>query len=189
VSTIEIIAVVFSLLCVALSVRRKVLNWPAGIIGVCAYAGLFYREKLYADLVLQGFFFVQGIYGWTMWKKSEKTDSDILIDSLSTHERFVHAFAILLITSTWAYALMKFTDASMPFVDAFAATTSFTANWLMARRKIESWILWITADVVYIGLFGYKELYLSCGIYIVFLIMAVVGLLEWRQKSISMASR
>jgi nicotinamide mononucleotide transporter len=188
-STIEIIAVVFSLLCLALSVRRNVLNWPAGIVGVCAYAILFYREKLYADLVLQGFFFVQGIYGWTMWKKSKQQDADILISTLPIHERLMHVLAIVVITGSWAFALMKFTDASLPFVDAFAAATSFTANWLMARRKIESWILWITADVVYIGLFGYKELYLSSGIYIVFLIMAVAGLLEWRRKSLSMASR
>ena len=188
-SLVEIIAVIFSLLCVWLSIRRNVLNWLVGIIGVSAYAVLFFREKLYADLVLQAFFFVQGIYGWLVWSKSKQQDDEILVGWLSRSERIRQVFAVLLITIGWAYTLIKFTDASVPFVDAFAATTSFAANWLMARRKIESWLLWITADAVYIGLFWYKELYLSCGIYVVFLIMAVTGLLQWRQKSINMASR
>jgi nicotinamide mononucleotide transporter len=187
-SSIEIIAVLFSLMCVLLSIKRNILNWPVGLVGVSAYALLFYREKLYADVALQVFFFVQGIYGWITWRLVKNRDHDILIERLSGNQQWLYGLAIICITSVWAYGLMTLTDASVPWVDAFAATTSFFANLLMARRKMESWLLWITADVVYIGLFAYKALYLSSGIYVVFLIMAILGLWKWKQKSLGTAS-
>ena len=185
----EILAVVFSVLCVVLSIRRNVLNWPAGLVGVTAYAILFFREKLYADLVLQVFFFLQGVYGWLSWSHSQEQDHDILVSLLTDKQRIFYVLVIALISFVWGFSLSQFTDASVPYIDAFASTTSFVANWLMARRKIESWILWFTADSVYIGLFWYKELYLSSGIYTVFTIMAITGFLEWRRKSLSTASR
>jgi nicotinamide mononucleotide transporter len=166
-----------------------VLNWPAGLIGVSAYLFLFWREKLYADMVLQIFFIAQGIYGWIHWKKSSVKDQELLVEMLPGRSRVFHVAAVIVITLLWGQALTQYTDASLPFMDAFAATTSFVANWLMARKKIESWILWITADAVYMGLFGYKQLYLSCGIYLVFLILAITGLMKWRKKYLDMASR
>jgi nicotinamide mononucleotide transporter len=187
VSTIEIIAVVFSLLCVWLSVRRSILNWPAGLIGVSAYLILFLQIKLYADATLQVFFLVQGVYGWVHWKKSQEKDHRIVVEYLTVHNRLLYCITIIAVTGCWGLLLAHYTDASIPYVDAFAATTSFFANWLMARKKIENWILWITADIVYIGLFFYKALYLSCGIYVIFLVLAIIGFVQWRRKSIPTA--
>jgi nicotinamide mononucleotide transporter len=178
-SVLEIIAVSFSLLCVWLSVKRNVLNWPMGIIAVSAYMIFFYQVKLFADMVLQAFFIIQGFYGWYTWTASKREEKAIVVTSFNTIQRALTCACILAVTAVWGFLLSKYTEASAPYVDAFASTASFTANWLMARRKIENWLLWITADIVYVGLFWYKGLYLSSGIYLVFLGLAVAGLLEW----------
>jgi nicotinamide mononucleotide transporter len=182
-SITEIIAVSFSLLCVWFSVRKSVWNWPMGIVGVSAYLVLFYDIKLYADMTLQVFFLAQGFYGWYNWSSGKRENEKIVVSSLHNNHRLATVMAIGLLTLSWAMLLQRFTDASLPFVDAFASTTSLAANWLMARKKVENWIFWIIADLVYIGLFWYKGLYLSCGIYLLFLAMAVAGFLSWSKSA------
>jgi nicotinamide mononucleotide transporter len=188
-SAIEIVAVVFSLLCVLLAIRRNVLNWPAGIIGVGAYFAVFMREKLYADALLQVFFIIQGVYGWYSWHRYKAENRTVEVTELSAGWRIGYIIIIGAISFGWAKALDLYTDASMPYIDALAATISFIANWLMARRKIENWALWIFVDIIYIGLFWSRELYLSFGLYIVFLFMAIAGLIQWKKSlGTSMAS-
>ncbi len=181
-SMIEIIAVVFSLGCTWLAVKKHILNWPLGIIAVAAYMILFYKERLYADMILQVFFMAQGFYGWYNWAY-KKEENEITVSVLSFKGRMFYIALIILFSCVWSYLLMNFTNASSPLVDSFVATTSLVANWLMAKKKIENWILWIIADVIYIALFWYKELYLSSFIYLVFLCLAFKGYKDWNRKS------
>lgn len=184
-SIIEIVAVVFSLLCTWLAVKKHILNWPTGIIGVTAYLILFYQVKLYADMLLQVVFIIQGIYGWYNWYCKSAIEDKVSVNHLNNSHRFLYAIVIVAVSIIWALLLANYTNASTPYVDAFVSTTSLIANWLMAKKKIENWILWIIADVIYVLLFWYKELYLSSGIYIVFLILAIKGLIDWsKQKNI-----
>ncbi len=176
----EIIAVVFSLACIWLAVKKHVLNWPVGIIGVSAYLVLFYHERLYADMALQVVFIAQGFYGWYNWAGTNQV-SDRDVSLLNGFQRIIYSILIIGISIAWALLLKIFTNASTPYVDAFAATLSLIANWLMARKRIENWILWIIADLVYISLFWYKHLYLSSGIYVVFLGLSVKGLIDWNK--------
>lgn len=179
----EIVAVAFSLACVWLAMQRHILNWPAGIIAVSAYFWLFYEIRLYADMALQLVFFVQGIYGWYNWKQG--SEDKITPVYLGNPQRLLYAALIIAFAGTGALLLIRFTDASTPYADALAATVSLAANWLMARKKIENWILWISADLIYILLFAYKELYLSSGIYVVFLILSIKGLISWSRESVT----
>lgn len=181
-SLTEIIAVIFSLACIWLAVKKHVLNWPAGIIGVSAYMVLFYRERLYADMALQVVFIVQGIYGWYTWGKGQN-EAELNVSYLKGSQRILYSLVIVVISPVWALLLKKFTNDSTPYVDAFVATLSLVANWLMARKRIENWVLWIVADLIYMGLFLYKHLYLSSGIYVVFLILSVKGLIDWNKTS------
>jgi len=176
--------VVFSLLCVWLAVKKHVLNWPAGLIGVSAYFVLFYREKLFADMLLQVVFFVQGIYGWYNWQRNKANAHELEITYLHTSQRVAYLAGIAAVAVLWGWSLSRYTEASTPWVDALAATISLAANWLMAKRKTDNWILWIVVDAIYIGLFWYKALYLSSAIYLVFLVLATKGLIEWNKKSV-----
>jgi nicotinamide mononucleotide transporter len=182
-SGIEIIAVLFSLACIWLAVKKHPLNWPVGLVGVAAYMILFYRVKLYADMLLQIVFITQGIYGWYNWMKRTDHEEEIQVTYLSQKQRLNYGIVILVIAGIWSYVLANYTDASTPYVDAFVATLSLAANWLMAKKKTDNWVLWILADAIYVALFWYKELYLSSGIYVIFLILASKGIIDWNKKS------
>jgi nicotinamide mononucleotide transporter len=178
---LETIAVLFSLICVWLAIQKNVLNWPIGIIAVSAYCILFYLVKLYADMALQIIFLIQGFYGWYNWKNQKDDNTAFIVSTLSLKYWVIYITSILLVTVLWASILKNYTDASLPIVDAFAAILSLTANWLMAKKYLENWFFWILADCIYIVLFWYKELYLSSGIYVLFLILAIKGFSDWRK--------
>lgn len=180
---IELIAVIFSLACIWLAVKKHPLNWPVGLIGVAAYMILFWQVKLYADMMLQLVFIAQGIYGWYNWLKRKNAEEEIRVSYLSKRQRVLYGVLVIILATAWSLVLVHYTDASTPYVDAFVASLSLIANWLMARKKTDNWILWILADIIYVALFWYKELYLSSGIYLVFLVLASKGFIDWSKKS------
>jgi len=180
----EIFAVFFSLLCVILTVRRSVWCWAVGIVGVAFYAHVFYCEQLYADMGLQAVYLVQGVYGWLLWIKNgvETDDSKrITIEKISGKkitEHLLIAFVLWIITTL---LLGKYTNSSLPDIDALLSVLSLVANYYLAKRFIENWFIWIVADLGYILLFAYKGLYLSAGLYGIFFCIAIYGLLEWKK--------
>jgi nicotinamide mononucleotide transporter len=180
----EIIAVIFSLTCVWLAVQKNVLNWPAGIVAVVAYFIVFFQVKLYADMCLQIIFLLQGIYGWYNWKK-ERNETLTTVQSMTINQWIFYGLIITLLTAFWSFVLIQFTDANLPIIDAFVAMLSLTANWLLARKLLENWLFWIVANSIYCVLFWYKELYLSSGIYIVFLVLAIKGYRDWKKISVT----
>lgn len=170
-----------SLLSVWLTIKRRIACWPVGLVGVAAYFGLFLRERLYADGALQIIYFAQGVYGWYSWHRDERQSAPP-IRTLSTQWRL--AFAAVLAAVAWGTGslMARHTDASAPHWDATASATSLAANQLLTRRYIENWLLWIAVDVVYVGLFSWKGLYLSAALYALFLAMAGAGLRRWLQE-------
>lgn len=183
ISYLEIFATIFTLICVALTVKANVWAWPIGLVGVTAYFFIFYQAKLYADMGLQVVFFMQGIYGWYYWlygKGSEEEEVPIRV--LSDQERLIGGAILVAIVLLLGSLLSSYTDADAPYVDAALAATSLVANMLLARKILDNWVLWVVADVVYVGLFYYKELYLTSVLYVIFFFMASNGLIQWRKK-------
>jgi nicotinamide mononucleotide transporter len=178
---IEMLAVVATLASVWLSVRRNILTWPTGIVGVSAYFVVFLRTRLYADMALQVVFFVQCVYGWWAWRRIEQR-AEPPIRVLSTRGRIAVAFGVAAVASLVGALLDRNTDASAPYWDATASVLSLTANQLLARRVLENWVLWIVADALYVGIFVSKELYLSAALYALFLGMVIAGLRRWSRE-------
>ena len=186
---LEAIAVVFSIACVVLAARRHVGTWPAGIVAVIAYFVVFVRAKLYADAMLQVVFLGQGVYGWYRWKQGGISTGNGHISALSHRQRVMLAIALSGSALAIGSGLARYTDASRPWLDATVSVLSLAANWLLARRIIDNWALWLTADVLYIGLFASKELFASAALYVVFLALAVTGWRSWlRSMSVSAAT-
>ena len=131
-------------------------------------------------MFLQVVFFIQGAWGWYHWTQKGPEDSFEVL-RLSPKKWISYAGFILSFTLLWAWILYRYTQASLPLADAFVATLSLTANWLMAKKYLENWLLWILADFLYILLFLYKELYLSAAIYGLFLLLAIKGYLDWKK--------
>jgi len=179
---IEVIAVVCGLLCVWLTIRQNIWCWPIGLIQVALYIVIFYQVKLYSDLVLHVVYVALQVYGWWHWLHGGRDRGQLQVSSLSLRG-FAGWIALLLVgTFMWGWGMASLTDASVPYWDAFTTVASLIAQWLMTRKRLESWIFWIAVDIVAIGVYAYKSLLLTSGLYAVFLVMAIMGLLAWRRS-------
>jgi nicotinamide mononucleotide transporter len=176
---VEIAGVAFGFWSVWLTVKEKVLCWPVGIVNILLFMVMFYWVKLYADLGLQFFFLILSIYGWWVWIHPTPGKKDVPVTLMTQPLRAgtfaVSAAATLLVGSM----LGTYTDASVPYWDSMTTVMSVAAQYLMARKKLECWTIWITADVFDIGIYVYKGLYLTSGLYVAFLILATTGLIAW----------
>lgn len=167
----------FSIISVYFSIRKKIWCWITGNIAVSAYFILFFKTQLYMDMALQVVYFIQGIYGIVYWRNS--TDSK-QIKVLNFQILLFSLFVILALAGIGGYILSTFTNASLPYIDSVATLLSLWANLLLARKFLQNWIFWIVADIIYVFLFFYKGLYFSSAIYILFLVLSILGYYKWK---------
>lgn len=179
-SEIEIIATIFGVICVGLTIKQHIACWPAGLVQVILYIFVFYQAKLYADMVLHVIYVLLSIYGWYHWAINK---SDTQSTGVSTEGKFIYMYVFICLISSVILGLVFtiYTDASFPYTDSFIMSASLIAQWLMSRKKLESWVFWILTDIVAIYVYWYKELYWTTGLYIIFLFLAITGLMEWRK--------
>ncbi len=176
---IEIIAVILGVINITLLIRRSIWNYPFGIVMVCLYSYIFLHAKLYSESILQIYFFVLQLYGWYYWAKGKKPDEKIKVERLPPHQ-LPYFFMVAVISVFVVGTLMgRYTDAAFPFLDATVAVLSVIAQFMMARRLLENWIVWIGVDLLAIGIYWSKELQPTAVLYIIFLIMATIGLRTW----------
>lgn len=177
---IEAAATVFGMIAVWLIIRRNILCWPAGLIQVLLYIYIFLEAKLYSDMILHVIYVFLQIYGWYNWLQGGMDKSALKISVLSG--QLLRWISVSLLgTYVWGSLMGHFTDASVPYLDAFTTVVSLAAQWLMVQKKLESWLFWIAVDIVAIGVYWYKELYLTTGLYVVFLVMSIIGYYSWKQ--------
>ena len=179
-SCLEAVAVLFGIVSVFLSVRENIWSWPTAIVNVSLYFALFFESGLYSDMGLQAVYFVLSVYGWYEWLYGGKDHSAL---SVSRTPRRVWGFLAVIALVVWAslgHLTSGLPGVSLPYVDAGTTTTSLIAQWMMTRKLLENWVLWTIVDVVYIGMFIYKSLVLTAGLYAVFLALAVLGFVQWR---------
>ena len=179
---IEAVAVALGLANIALIIRRSIWNYPFGIMMVVLYAHIFWDAKLYSDAGLQLFFLLVQFYGWVAWWSKQGDDGRVVVTRMGMQERLIWAAASLIAIMVWGTIMHRLTDAAYPYWDGAIAMLSVAAQIMMTRRQIENWWLWIVVDVLAIGLFAVKRLWLTSGLYGVFLLMATYGLIEWRRQ-------
>ncbi len=179
-SPIEIAAVTFGFLCVFLTVKENIWCWPTGLVQVFLYIFIFYDAKLYSDVILHIIYVFMQIYGWYFWLRGGERHQQAKISTLS-HSWFSFYLAVSAIaTLALGHLMATRTDAALPWGDAFTTIFSLSAQWLLSRKKLESWHFWISVDCVAIVIYFAKGLYLTSGLYIAFLIMAIAGLYRWK---------
>lgn len=184
---LELSAFILGVINVTLIVRRSVWNYPFGLVMVVLYGRLFFDAKLYSDALLQIFFFVVQLYGWWAWARVSASAGTVLIEQLGPRLRAGWALACCLAIIVWSSLVARYTDASLPLWDATVAILSVAAQILMSRRLIENWVVWIIVDLLSIGLYAAKGLWLTMALYIVFLGLAVWGLIGWRRDQLRQA--
>lgn len=178
----ELTGVTFGLLSVYLTVKQHVWCWPTGIVSVIAFALLFYDIKLYADVALQVFFLVTSLQGWYYWLYGGQNKTELPISFLTKNQLAALALGLIVSVSVIGYGFDRYTDAHIPFWDATASGLSVAAQILLMRKKFENWYLWIVVDVLSIGIYLYKSVYLTAGLYGLFLGLAIGGLMTWRRS-------
>lgn len=178
----EWVAAALVLVNVALVALRSVWNYPFALVAVSLYAVIFYEQRLYSDMLLQGFFFALNVYGWVGWTRA-RTDAGVPVRWLTPAQRTGWAAAILTAWIVWSAAMHRFTDAAAPWADGAIAMTSIAAQWLLARRRVENWWLWILVDLIAVPLFAWRGLYATSAVYVVLLGLSIAGLLQWRRAA------
>jgi nicotinamide mononucleotide transporter len=180
--TLEHIAVVFGLANVYLTVRQNIWCWPVGVVMVTLYIYIFFGAKLYSDAGLNVFFLVMQFYGWYQWTRGGVRHARSLtpVKRLQTRGWIWTIAGAVGGTALLGTTMYRLTDASLPYADAFTTMLSIIAQFLLTRKIIDNWSLWITADVVYVWMYTNKALYWTAGLYVVFLILCVMGYREWR---------
>lgn len=179
---LEWIAAALTLVTVVLVVLRTIWNYPFGLAAVALYFFVYLQAKLYSDALLQIFFFVTQLYGWWVWARAPQVDHGVAVTSMSNRARGRWMTGTVIASVAWGFLMHRYTDAAAPYIDATVAGLSVTAQILQSLRRYECWVLWIAADVVAIGLYAWKGLSVTSGLYGLFLILAIVGLIDWRKK-------
>jgi nicotinamide mononucleotide transporter len=178
---LEMVATLAGLLCVWLTAKENIWCWPIGLINVGCFFFMFYGAKLYADMTLQVIFFILSIQGWIVWLTKRQQAEVRPTKRLSQKLGSILAGIFVVLTIAWGYMLSEFTDGSIPYLDALIATLSIVAQFLLSNKILENWYVWIVVDVLSIGMYWYKGLYSVAFLYVVFLVIAVYGLLSWKK--------
>ena len=178
----EVLAVIFGIVSVYLSTREHIWSWPTALVNVALYFVVFYEAKLYADMGLQVVYFGLSLYGWYEWLYGGANRTELHV-SRTTKSLGVRLLIIgVVCAGILGTLLARFTDAALPFVDSATTSTSLVAQWMMTKKLLENWLVWIGVDVLYVGMFIFKGLFLTAGLYAVFLALAVKGYLDWRRS-------
>lgn len=182
-SPLESVAVLFSVLTIWLTARRHMLCWPLGLVSVLLYGKVFFDTRLYSDMLLQGLFGVFILYGWVVWRRGAVAGGAITVVPLSAR-RLGAGLAVGALGAVILGLLMRrYTDAALPWLDSTLSSFSLVAQYWAARRHVANWWLWIAVDIVYVGMFIVKDLYLTAGLYVVITGLAVLGLRDWSRAA------
>jgi nicotinamide mononucleotide transporter len=185
-SLVEIFGTLTGLITVWLAAKNNIITWPFGLVNVSTFFIIFWQVNLYADMFLQIYFFIMSVYGWIFWHRQKDIIKKISI--ISNPQRVYSVMLMTVTTIVLGYIISVihiwlpqiFTKpAAYPFFDAYTTVLSVVATIWMARRIIESWVLWILVDIVAIALYFLKGIKLVSVEYIIFLLMSIYGLLSW----------
>ncbi|MES2632347.1 MAG: nicotinamide riboside transporter PnuC [Pseudomonadota bacterium] len=180
---LEIAAVVIALVMVGCNIREIHWGWPLAIISSLMYFAIFWRSKIYGDASLQIFFAAVALWGWYQWLRGVQPDGTaIKVSRLSRRGLTLTIAACAVLWPVTGLFLKTYTDTDVPWWDAFPTSVSLVGQYLLGRKYIENWAAWIAVNLVSVGLFAYKGLWLTLGLYAVFIALSVVGWREWSKR-------
>jgi nicotinamide mononucleotide transporter len=181
-SLFELSAALVSAAGVWLTARRSPWCWPVGLVSVIAYAWIFVDAKLYSDTVLQVIFAFLILYGWQRWSRNLDGSGHVRVAPLDSRSAIQQVAIGAAGALALGYAMHRYTDASLPWLDAALTAFSLVAQWWQARRHAAAWWLWIAVDVIYVGEYVYKSLPVTAVLYAGFVVLAAFGLRAWRRE-------
>ena len=179
----EISAAVISLIYLYFSYKQNILLWPFGLLSALFYIWIYYNSGFYADMSLQGYYVVISVYGWYHWTRGHKSEkgSNLKISRVKKREGSILFIVFLLLWLLISQVLIRFTDSQIPVMDALTTAGSIVATWMLARKIIEHWLLWIIIDTISLGLYIYKDLYATAVLFLIYTFVAIAGYFAWKR--------
>lgn len=180
---LEFLAFIFGIISVVYAKKENILVYPTGIICTVITIYLLYRAQYFGDMMMNVYYSIMSIYGWWNWSRVKDNHYIVLISKTNKKEYLIASFFFLLtIVITFSVYKMNLDSLEIPnYIDIFTSGIFFTAMWLMANKKIESWIFWIIGDIITIPLYSYRGLGILSLQYLIFLILAIQGYYEWKK--------
>ena len=186
---IEILGTIVGVVYLWLEYKANIYLWLVSIIMPAIYLYIFYIAGLYADFAINVYYLLIALYGWMAWrygfkifsaKREKKVDEMLRISHVPKKLwiRLIVAYVLLQLSITWV--LITYTNSDVPWLDSFTTSVSILAMWLLARKYLEQWLVWIVVDVVSAGLYLYKDLYYTSALYAVYAVIAIFGYYKWK---------
>jgi nicotinamide mononucleotide transporter len=179
-SGLELFAAALGVIAVWLTVKQNPWCWPIGLVMVLLYSWIFFEVKLYSDMLLQVIYAALQLYGWWQWTRAGEARHGRHVSQLGTRSMLRDLAGGAVGSLLLGAAMAHWTDAAQPWLDAALSGFSLVAQLWMAQKRVQCWPLWISLDVIFVGLFLYKGLYLTAVLYGLFTLLAVQGWREWR---------
>ena len=180
---LEIIGTLVGLVYLWLEYRASIYLWIASIIMPAIYIFIYYKAGLYADFGINIYYLGAAVYGWLVWKYGTKTkeNKELPITHMPIRSWLKTGFVFCMALFLIAWLLINFTDSDVPWWDSFTAALSIIGMWMLARKYVEQWWVWIVVDVVCVGLYIYKNLHFTAALYALYTIIAIFGWLNWKK--------
>ncbi len=187
---IEVLGAVTGLIYLYLEIKQNIWLWPLGIVTSAFYIYVFFTSKFYADMGLQVYYLVISIYGWWHWLYGgdPSTKEELLITRTSMKQWINLALVTFVLFGVMVFVLKNYTDSPVPIGDAFVTSLSITGTWMLARKLIEHWWIWVVVNLVSLVLFIWKGLYPTSVLYFFYFTMAVVGYYQWKKEMLKIKS-
>lgn len=188
---LEIIGTIIGLVYLWLEYHASIYLWVASVVMPVVYTFIFFDAGLYADMGIQIYYILASAYGFICWKWAiSRKSKEIATETLKiahTPLRLIVPLSIVctILTFAIAYILISFTDSNVPWWDSVTTSLSIVAMWLMARKYIEQWWVWLVVDVVSAGVYIYKDLYFTAGLYALYAVIAYFGYKKWKELMIA----
>lgn len=179
-SVLEWVAVLTGFACVWLAARESLWNFPVAIFSCLLYIVLYYRQHLYSDSGLQILFIALSVYGWYEWLYGGRNQTPLAVTHTTAAEWGLAVAFAAVFTASFGYYLAHYTDDTFPYADSFTTGTSLAAQFLLMRKRLENWWLWLLVDIIYVPVLWAKELYLTSLLYALYLGLAAYGYWQWR---------
>jgi nicotinamide mononucleotide transporter len=181
-SCVEFIGVVLGIVTVYLSAKENIWSWPTALVNAAMFVIVFFRTGLYSDFGLQIIYFVLSLYGWYEWLYGGANRTELHVTRTPARLWLIFLMVGLASWGVLSGITSRLPNAALPFMDSALVTVSLIAQYMMTKKYLENWILWIVVDVFYVGMFIYKKLNLTAFNYLVYLGLAVVGYVAWRRS-------
>ena len=182
VSWLELLASLLSVWMVLCNLRVNPLGWPLAMASSALYGVLFLHSKLYGEAGLQVLFILLAGWGWWQWLRGTGDHGQrLVVHWLSQRQRLLAALVTLAAWPCLGLALQRLTDSDVPYLDALPTVGSMAGQVLLARKQVENWAVWVAVNIISVGLFATKGLWLTVGLYALFAVMAVVGWRRWAE--------